>query len=127
MERDADGKRLDQRGFIETRDSLRWLALRETNEHRNHGRYKADLREMFPAEGIGRMQRRDRTTLMVAPDGQSWWAWCHSDTSLVFGIGGRDGDVGSYYYADDEPPGPLGEDARWVPEFDERPPDWEGE
>jgi hypothetical protein len=127
MERDSEGKRLDQRGFIETRDSLRWLAIRETNEHRNHGRYNSDLNGMFPREGIGGMKRRDGTTLTVAPDGQLWWAWCPSDTSLVFGIAARGGAVTSYYYADDEPPGPLGHDKRWVHELDERPPDWVGE
>jgi hypothetical protein len=127
MERDADGKRLDRRGFIEARESLRWLAIRETYEHRNHGRYNADLRGMFPVEGIGRMRRRDQTTLTVAPDGQAWWAWCPTDTSLVFGIGARDGEVTSYYFADDESPQPLGTDPRWVHEFEGRPPDWEGE
>jgi hypothetical protein len=82
---------------------------------------------MFPAEGIGRMQRRDQTTLAVAPDGQAWWAWCPTGTPMVFGIGARDGEVTSYYFADDESPQPLGSDPRWVHEFDERPPDWEGE
>jgi hypothetical protein len=128
LERDADGKRLDRRGFSETRESLKWLAIRETNEHRNHGRYRADLDGMFPREGIGRMQRRDRTTLTVAPDGQSWWAWSRSDTSLVFGIGARDGEVTSFYYAEeDDPPGALGDDPRWVHEFDDRSPDWSGD
>jgi len=36
---DADGKRMDRRGFVETRDSLRWLAIRQANEHRQHGAF----------------------------------------------------------------------------------------
>jgi hypothetical protein len=123
-DRDPEGRLYDQRGFRETRESLRWLGIRQSNEHRTHGRYNPDLRGMFPAEGIGRMQRRDQTTLAVAPDGQSWWAWCKTDTSLVFGLGARNGEPSSWYYADEDAPGPLGEDRRWIHELDELPPDW---
>jgi hypothetical protein len=127
MERDADGKRLDRRGFVETREALRWLAIRQMAEHRDHGRYNPDLRGMFPRQDIGPMKRRDQTTLVVAPDGQSWWAWCPSDTPLVFGIGAKDGETTSYYYAEDnDRPGPLGEDPRWLHEFDQSP-DWSGD
>lgn len=55
--RDPAGRLYDQRGFTETRESLRWLGIRQSNEHRNHGRYNPDLRGMFPVDGIGRMQR----------------------------------------------------------------------
>lgn len=126
-ERDGDGKRLDRRGFMETRESLRWLSIRETTEYRNHGRYNAALNGMFPVEGIGMMKRRNGTTLTVAPDGQSYWAWCQSDTPVCFGIGARDGEVTSYRSVDVGPPGALGEDPRWVHEFDDWPPDWSGD
>lgn len=125
-ERDAEGRLLDQRGFEETRDWLEWLAIRESNEHRTNGRYNADLRGMFPAEGIERTKRRDRTTLTVAPDGQSWWASCPSDTAVHFGIGAKSGEPMSWLYADESPPGPLGQDARWVYQMDDDPPpDWD--
>jgi hypothetical protein len=45
----------------------------------------------------------------------------------VFGVGARDGEVANYYFADDGLPQPLGTDARWVHEFEDRPPDWEGD
>ena len=67
IERDDHGKRVDRRGFSETRESLRWLAIREANEHRNHGRYNADLLGMFPAKGVGKMQRANPD----APDGRA--------------------------------------------------------
>ena len=126
-DRDAEGRLCDRRGFIETRESLRWLGIRQSSEHRDHGRYNPDLRGMFPVEGIGRMQRRDQTTLAVAPDGQSWWAWCKSDTPVVFGLGAQNGEPMSWYFADEGMPGPLGEDPRWIYEIDDPSPDWRGE
>ncbi len=78
---------------------------------------------MFPVEGIGLMRRRDQTTLAVASDGQSWWAWCKSDTPVVFGLGARNGEPMSWYYADEGTPGPLGEDPRWIHEMDDPSPD----
>ena len=39
---DADGRRMDRRGFVETRESLRWLAIREGNEHAQHGTFRGD-------------------------------------------------------------------------------------
>lgn len=126
-ERDEEGRRLDRRGFSETRESLRWLAIRETNEYRAHGRYNPDLNGMFPREGIGRMQRRDHTTLTVTPAGQSYWAWCQSETDLCFGIAARDGEVTCFFYADVGLPRALGKDARWVHEFDDPSPEWSGD
>lgn len=125
-ERDEDGKRFDRRGFIETRESLRWLSIRESNEYRQHGRYNANLIGMFPVAGVGKVQRRDDITLAVAADGQSYWAWCQSDTPVCFGIAAHDGAVTSQFYVDVGPPGAPGEDPRWVDEMDDRQPDWSG-
>lgn len=126
-ERDEEGRRLDRRGFSETRESLRWLAIREGNEYRKGNRYNSDIEGMFPRAGIGKMKRRDGTTLIVAPDGQSYWAWCQSDTPVCFGIAARDGEVTTYQYVDVGPPGALGEDPRWLHELEEQPPDWNGD
>ena len=126
-ERDAEGKRLNRRGFVETRELLRWLAIRESNEHRNHGRYNPDLAAMFPGEGIGKMKRPRQTTLTVAPDGQSFWAWCKSDSDVCFGIAASNGEGTTSMYADVGPPAAPGQDPRWVGPFDDRPPDWSGD
>lgn len=123
-ESDDQGRRLDRRGFSETGESLRWLSIRETNEYRARGRYNPDLTGMFPGNGIRRMQRRDRTTLTVPPDGQSYWAWCQSDTDVCFGIAARDGEATSSLYADVGPPSAPGNDSRWVHESDDPLPDW---
>jgi hypothetical protein len=99
---DAGGRRPDppiaasqpppgfRRGFSETRVSTRCLAIGESNEHRAHGRSNADLLGMSPEAGIGKMQLVDRTTLTVAPDGQSFWSWCLIDRDVCFGIAARD-------------------------------------
>ncbi len=126
-ERDEESRRLDRRGFSETRESLRWLSIREMNEYRAHGRYNGNLHWMFPTEGIGRMKRRDGTTLTVAPDGQSYFAWCRSDTAVCFGIAARDGEVTSSLYVDVGPPRAPDADSRWVHESDDRLPDWSGD
>lgn len=126
-ERDEEGRHLDRRGFSETRESLRWLAIRETNEYRANGRYNADLCSMFQRVGLGRMQRRDLTTLTVAADGQSYWAWCPSDTDVCFGIAAHDGEVTGSLYADVGAPPAPGEDSRWVHESEDLLPDWSGD
>jgi hypothetical protein len=123
-ERDDDGRLMDRRGFADTRDWLRFLAIRQTNEHRKNGRYNDDLRAMFPHGRPSRMERLARTTLTVAPDGQSFWASCPSDTDVVFGLGARDGEAFSHLYVDVGPPGALGEDSRWISELDDLAPDW---
>lgn len=125
--RDEGGRRRDRRGFAETRESLRWLSIREANEYRAHGRYNGDLHGMFPREGIGRMKRRDGTTLTVAPDGQSYWAWSQSDTDVCFGVAASIGAVTSSYYADVGPPRAPGDDERWVDELVDGLPDWSGD
>ena len=126
-ERDEDGRLLDRRGFTKTRESLRWLAIRETNEYRARGHYSADLTSMVPKGNAERIECRDRTTLAVAAGGQSYWAWCKSDTEVCFGVAGRDGEVASYLYAAVGPPQAPAEDPRWVHEFDDDLPDWSGD
>jgi hypothetical protein len=127
---DADGHRLDQRGFIETRDSLRWLAITESKEMGEYGFYRGDLENMFPIDGVsmlsGAMTRRDAIRLTVAPDGRSWWAWAKTDSDFCFGIGVAAGRSTNFYYAGIGPPGPPADDERWTDEID-RAPDWAAE
>lgn len=128
-ERYENGRRLDRRGFMETRDSLRWLAIRQSNEIGEHGFYRSDLRNMFPDDGVGMMTgamtRRDAINLTLSPDGRSWWwSWAKTDSEFCFGIAGKAGGRTNSYYADIGPPGPPGEDPRWTDDMD-RPPDWE--
>lgn len=121
---------MDKRGFVQTRDSLRWLVIREDNEHRQRGVYRDDLEAMFPERGVGMiaggMTRRDDIRLAVAADCQSWWAWAKSDSDFCFGIAGAEGVVTNSYYAGVGPPGSPDADARWTDDID-RPPDWSGE
>jgi hypothetical protein len=127
MERDASGRLRDRRGFSETREGLRWLALRQSSYYRDHSRYSADLLTELADKAFRRMQRGPATTMTVSPDGQTWWASCRSDTPIMFGIGGRNGEPFNYLYVGEGAPGPLDEDGRWVSELDDdTPPDWEG-
>lgn len=124
--RDEEGRRLDRRGFVETRESLRWLAIREANEYKNNGQYRDDLQTMFPPYELGMMTRRDAIRMTIAPDGCSYWAWAQTDSEFCFGLAGVEGEYTTAYYADVGPPGPFGEDARWVESIDQ-PPDWDGD
>jgi len=125
--RDAEGRRLDARGFSDARSSLRWLAIREANEYRSGGRYRDDMNVMFPSSELGMMKRRDSIRLALADDGRSYWAWCPTDSAVCFGIAATEGDVMSSFYADVGPPRAPGEDPRWIAELDGRPPDWSGD
>ncbi len=127
---DAEGKRMDRRGFVETRDSLRWLAIREANEHQEHGPYRGDLAAMFPGGAAsimkGGLPRIETIRLTVADDRQSWWAWAPSDSEFCFGIAGATDDVTNRYYAGVGAPGPPESDRRWTDDMDP-PPDWSGD
>ena len=122
--RDGEGRLRDRRGFAETREVLHWLSIREWNAYRASGRYGSDLKSLVPSGGVERLTRRDRTTLLVAPDGQSYWAWCPSDTDVCFGVAARDGGVAPSLYVDVGAPRSPADDSRWVHESDEPPPDW---
>jgi hypothetical protein len=125
----ADGRRMDRRGFVETRDSLRWLAIRQANEHRQHAVYRGDLAAMFPGGAAsimkGGLPRIETIRLSVADDRQSWWAWAPTESDFCFGIAGANGDVTNRYYAGVGLPGAPDEDGRWTDDAD-RPADWEG-
>jgi hypothetical protein len=123
-ERDGSGRRLDARGFADTRDSLRWLAIRETNEYRSTGYYRDDLEAMFPSPDLGMMKRRDAIRLNVAADGRSYWAWAKTDSDFCFGIAAAEGEPTNSYYADVGPPHPPSVDDKWMAEVGKLPPDW---
>jgi hypothetical protein len=121
---------MDRRGFVETRDSLRWLAIRQANEHRQHGAYRGDLAAMFPGGAAsimkGGLPRMATIRLTVADDRQSWWAWAPSDSEFCFGIAGATDDVTNRYYAGVGAPAPPESDRRWTDDMDP-PPDWSGD
>lgn len=114
-QRDANGRRLDQRGFPEARQALSRLSTRLATEYRTKGRYDGALPARI-LEGL---------TLSLAPDGQSYWAWAPTRSDVCLGVAARAGEFMSFYYADDGPPDALGADGRWRSELDDLPPDWE--
>ena len=79
---------------------------------------------MFPTTDLVWVTRKDAMTLVVSPDGQSYWAWCRTESAFCFGIASRDGEAFDSYYADLGPPRQGDDDDRWVHEFDDLPPDW---
>lgn len=124
---DEHGRRLDARGFVDARSSLRFLSTAQMGRWRNHDHYGSDLHEMFPGDtGERLLHGRDEVALQVTDDGREFWAWRRSASGWCFGIAGRDGPPNEYFYAGPEPPaGGIDSGADWRGLVDPLPPDWE--
>jgi hypothetical protein len=109
-ETDAEGRRLDRRGFVATRDALRKLALSQSAYHRSRGRFGSieELRSDVAARTL--LEEPEAITVARARR-DDWWAWRRSKSGWVFAIGSMsDQPLGWRYYDGPEPPedGPLG-------------------
>lgn len=124
-ERDKNGRWRDARGFSRARDCLWMLRTRESSEFRQNGRYRDDLEAMFPVSRPGLMEPRDQVEITIMPDAQTYWAWLKTDSDFYFGVAASGGKP-DLLYADVGPPGPPGEDVRWISELDGPSPDWNG-
>ena len=113
---DADGRRLDQREFGETREALYSLASAQMGWYRNRGeRYRADLAEMldFQFERIGLPEPRG-IEITVSTDGQAWYASRRTITGWCFAIGSAAPPPDEWLYDGPEPPtGFPGEAPGW--------------
>ena len=115
QELDDEGQRLDRREFAETTRALHWLATCQMGWHRNGGRYRHDLLRVlgddFTRHGL---PRDSGITLLVAQDGQSWYAWRRTVTGWCFAIGAAGPPPDQWKYDGPEPPvGLPGEDPSW--------------
>ena len=107
---DADGRRLDEREFNETRIVLQWLATAQMGWFRNQGgRYRSDLLRMLaPFDGL---PENHGLELAVADDGQSWCAWRRTITGWCFAVGAAGPPPDQWLYDGPNPPeGFPGED-----------------
>jgi len=116
---DEQGRRLDQREFGPTRESLRWLAICQMGVSRNTGRYDANrlgiVESSFPRKGL---PAEHGIEMHVSSDGQAWWAWRRTVSGWCLGIGAVGPDpLAQWFYDAGDPPaaGP-----------DEAPEEWGG-
>ena len=82
------GKQLDQREHLETRESLRWLAVCQLSHYRNRQAYRDDLlpivEQSFAQYGL---PESSGVVLSVAANGQRWCAERQTVTGHWFAIG----------------------------------------
>lgn len=113
---DDEGRQLDQREFEETRRSLLALSTSQMGWYHNHGgRYRPELLSIlgrrFDREGLPDPHGIE---MVVAEDGQSWWAWRETITGWVFAIGASGPPPDQWLYDGPKAPeGPPGDDTAW--------------
>lgn len=85
---DEVGKQLDQREHTETRESLRWLAICQMGHYRNGQAYRDDLLPIVEPSFAGYgLPEPSGVTILVAGNGQSWYAERKTVTGHWFAIG----------------------------------------
>lgn len=124
------GQRLDDREFLQTRETLRWLSAVQLGQFRNTGRFHHDVvagwrlsAKDFERHGL---PTHHGVESRVSEDGQLWWAWRRTVSGWVLGFALR-ADGGSLYehmYAGPTPPTATPTEAEtWGAAWD-TPPDW---
>ncbi len=102
---DAEGKRLDQREFAETKEALRWLATCQMGWYRNHGgRYRPDLLERLEDFSSRGLPKEHGIVMEVRSDGQAWYAWRRTVSGWVFAIGAGAKPPDQWFYDGADPP-----------------------
>lgn len=112
---DEDGRRLDQREFLETKNALRWLASCQMGWYHNDGRYRLDLLEAIGDDLFGPgLPRPTGIAMSVSRDGQTWFAWRRTISGWCFAIGADGPPSDQWEYDGPEPPeGFPGRDPAW--------------
>lgn len=98
---DAEGKRLDRRGFSEAKKFLLEFSGYQLGYHRRTARYAHDQETLDPQ----RILLGDRRVeIRVTEDAQQYWVCETTPTGFVFGVAGRSGDYPVWQYQGEEPP-----------------------
>lgn len=110
-----DGRRLDQREFDATRQSLLMLATAQMGWFRQLGRYRSDLLEMFAPNLLSKGLPEDHgIRLLVSPDGNAWYAWRRTISGWCFAVGACASPPDQWMFDGPDPPGSFpGEDPVW--------------
>ena len=102
---DEDGRRLDRRGFDETKTSLLTLASLQAGHFRRTGQYAAGLDDLVPNSMAG-LIKIDPAQIVVHTNDAGNEYWMHALTSAIFyfGVAGRRGEQPTWLYAGDTKP-----------------------
>lgn len=109
-----DGRRLDEREFEETRKALQWLSTCHMGHYRNDGRYRADLLPIVESHFVrDGLPEEHGIEMVVAHDGQSWYAYRRTISGWYFAIGASGPPPDQWCYDGPEPPAGFPDDGSW--------------
>ncbi|MBI2704029.1 MAG: hypothetical protein HYX32_01875 [Actinobacteria bacterium] len=111
---DDEGRRLDRREFEETTRALRWIGTCQMGWGRRETGYRADILDVVGDLSSHGLPGDGGITVMVSPDGGSWYAWRRTPSGWVFAIGAAGPPPDQWEYDGPEPPsGFPGESSDW--------------
>jgi hypothetical protein len=106
---DENGLVLDRREFVQTKDALRWVATCHMGGYRREDRpneYRRDLLDMLVATHSKQLAFGSDTPFVskVRKDGQAWYAYRHTPSGHVFGMGADGPPPSQWFYDGATPP-----------------------
>lgn len=111
---DDEGRRLDRREFEETKRALRWIGTCQLGWGRRDMGYRADILDVVGDLSSYGLSGDGGITVLVSPDGGSWYAWRRTASGWVFAIGAGGPPPDQWEYDGAEPPsGFPGESSDW--------------
>lgn len=126
-ELDEFGRRLDRRGFTETKESVETIARLQFGFFERNGHYAEDVDAIVPNELSERwVHGKEAINMAVSDDRNEFWAWRETPTGFFLGVAGRAGYYAGWLYAGEQPPSggtDSGSDWRHVA-TDPSHPDW---
>jgi hypothetical protein len=111
---DDEGRRLDRREFEETTRALRWIGTCQMGWGRRETGYRADILDVVGDLSSHGLPGDGGITVLVSPDGGSWYAWRRTSSGWVFAIGAAGPPPDQWEYDGPVPPeGFPGESSDW--------------
>lgn len=102
---DEDGRRLDRRGFDETKTSLLTLASLQAGHFQRTGQYATGLDDLLP-RSMAKVIKIDPAQIVVNANdaGDEYCMYAGTPANFYFGVAGRNGEHPTWLYAGDTQP-----------------------
>jgi len=102
---DEDGRRVDRRGFDETKTSLLTLASLQAGHFQRTRQYATGLDDLLPKSMAG-LIKIDPTQIVVNANdaGDEYWIYAMTPANFYFGVAGRWGEQPTWLYAGETKP-----------------------
>lgn len=121
---DADGRRLDRRGFDDAKVLLFEVNAYQYGHYARTGQYTSDPDDLYRSGWL--KKKKPHVELRTGDPGQDYWAWVETPTGLVFAAANQGGEQGIWQYQGETPPqGGIGSGEDWRnTASDDSPSDW---